>query len=167
MLIKMQHFPGSAGPGSAGIPACMVAREEAAGMPALPGTLTDKRPQNTPQREDLAWIDGLVDDARDQLLQESAAANATCDEVIEQGAREPVLSDSIAEELRLQFAPYAVRKFAQPVQVTRCESLVSDFGGDLARLHRLADALAGKRKRRPNAFSQHENIAGTMRASSA
>src|SRR6266446_3151491 len=163
MLIKMQHFPGSAG-----VHACFALREKGqAGMPALRRDcahrrLTHKRPQNTPQREDLTWIDGLVDDARDQLLQESAAANATCDEVIQPGAREPVLSDSIAEELRLQFAPYAVREFAQPVQVTRCESLVSDCGGDLARLHRLADALAGKRKRRPNAFSQHENIAGTM-----
>ena len=70
MLIKMQHFPGSAG-----IHACLALREKGqAGMPALPGgtalpgRLTHKRPQNTPQREDLSRVDGLVDDARDQLL---------------------------------------------------------------------------------------------------
>src|SRR5438477_9646103 len=129
MLIKMQHFPGSAGPGSAGIPACIGSARMGGRDACAPRRLTHKRPQNTPQREDLSRVDGLVDDARDQLLQESAAANATCDEVIQPGAGEPVLSNSIAEELRLQFAPYAVGAFAQPVQITRCETLMSDFGG--------------------------------------
>src|SRR5438552_16283484 len=112
-----------------------------------------KRTEDSTQREDLARVDRFIDYSRNQLLQNSAAANATGDEVIEPGFRKPILSDSIPKKFWPQLALDALRKLTQPAQIARGEGVVRDFRGNFAGLHRLAYTLAGKRKGCSDAFS--------------
>lgn len=71
MLIKMQHF--------------FRTGLRLAEVRMLAGTqrqLTHKRANHPAEREQLAGIDGFIHDSRDQLLEESAPANAPRDEIV-------------------------------------------------------------------------------------